>query len=396
MPRIAFYAPMKSLAHPVPSGDRQVARLLFRALERAGMAPFEASDLRSYDAEGDAALQARIAKEGLKQAKLLMASWRQEPAVQWPTAWFTYHVYHKAPDPIGPVVAEMMGIPYLVAEASHAEKRRGGPWHAGLESAERAIRQATRIFCLNPNDRGGLADLLGSEDRMVDLPPFLDAVDLMRQLPDRDEARGEAAHSHGLDPDQPILLTVAMMRPGDKTASYMLLADALDRLADRPWQLLVVGDGAARAEIERRYRGLSARVRFLGELDQRAMLCAARASDIFVWPAINEAFGMAMLEAQAAGLPVVAGRAGGVDRVIADQETGLIVDDVTPDRFAAAIAELLDDDGLRRSLAAGTRPRVLDSHDIDSAARTLRRQILPLVRTESPPPPGDLPLAECA
>ena len=50
-----------------------------------------------------------------------------------------------------------------------------------------------------------------------------------------------------------------------------------------------------------------------------------READLFVWPAINEAFGMALLEAQASALPVVAGASGGVGGIVASGETGLLV-----------------------------------------------------------------------
>ena len=53
------------------------------------------------------------------------------------------------------------------------------------------------------------------------------------------------------------------------------------------------------------------------------MAAALADSDLFVWPAINEAFGMALLEAQASGLPVVAGASGGVRGIVADRETGM-------------------------------------------------------------------------
>ena len=65
------------------------------------------------------------------------------------------------------------------------------------------------------------------------------------------------------------------------------------------------------------------------------------AADLYVWPACNEAYGMALLEAQAAGVPVVAGREGGVADVVADGATGLLVEPRSPTAFAAAVRSLL-------------------------------------------------------
>ena len=63
----------------------------------------------------------------------------------------------------------------------------------------------------------------------------------------------------------------------------------------------------------------------------------AAAADLYLWPAINEAYGMAFLEAQAAGLPVIAGRTGGVPAVVAADETGLLTPVGDAHAFAAAV-----------------------------------------------------------
>ena len=60
--RVAFYAPLKPPDHPVPSGDRSMARLLIRALELAGHEVGLASRLRSRDTDGDPARQSRLAR----------------------------------------------------------------------------------------------------------------------------------------------------------------------------------------------------------------------------------------------------------------------------------------------------------------------------------------------
>jgi glycosyltransferase involved in cell wall biosynthesis len=81
---------------------------------------------------------------------------------------------------------------------------------------------------------------------------------------------------------------------------------------------------------------------------------------------------MAFLEAQAAGLPVVAGRAGGVADVIADGETGFLVAPGNPDAFADAVAALLDAPAIRLALGAAAPRRVARHHDIGAAAGILK------------------------
>jgi glycosyltransferase involved in cell wall biosynthesis len=161
------------------------------------------------------------------------------------------------------------------------------------------------------------------------------------------------------------------MRPGDKLASYRMLAQALARLTDRPWQLLVIGDGAARAEVTASLALLGSRATLLGAIvpDQIPDLLAA--ADLKIWPALNEAWSMALLEAQAAGLPVVAGRAGGVPAVVADRETGLLVPAGNTGAFAEAVAALLDEPLRRRAMGEAAARRVVAFHDLPGAARRL-------------------------
>jgi glycosyltransferase involved in cell wall biosynthesis len=94
-------------------------------------------------------------------------------------------------------------------------------------------------------------------------------------------------------------------------------------------------------------------------------------ADLFVWPALNEAFGMAMLEAQASGLPVVAGEVGGVRDIIVPEVTGILVAPCDVHAFAAAIRNLILDHSRRAALASAARRRVLLEHDLPIAAHRL-------------------------
>ena len=122
-------------------------------------------------------------------------------------------------------------------------------------------------------------------------------------------------------------MTVAMMRPGAKLASYQLLGDALTILRHRNWHLDIIGDGNARSAVEAAFAELPAeKIRWHGRLDAPAVRQILTEGDIFVWPGIDEAFGMAYLEAQAVGLPVVALRTAGVPEVVRDGETGCLAE----------------------------------------------------------------------
>src|SRR5438067_7209069 len=162
--RIAFYAPLKPPDHAVPSGDRQIARLFVEALRQGGHQPFVASRVRSFDGAGDARHQARIGALGQRTAKRLVKRWRERPDAA-PELWFTYHLYYKAPDWLGPAVSAALGIPYVIAEASAAPKRAGGSWQVGHRAVEEALRRAELVLGLNPADRECVLPLLRDPER---------------------------------------------------------------------------------------------------------------------------------------------------------------------------------------------------------------------------------------
>lgn len=370
--RIAFHAPLKPPDHPVPSGDRLVARLLMAALARGGHTVELAARLRTWDGTGDAARQERLREIGARTAARLVRRYRAAQPEARPQAWFTYHLYHRAPDWLGPAVADALNIPYVITEASIANKQASGPWRMGHEAAIKAVARAEAIISLNEADEGGLRPWVTDNSRLHRMAPFLDPTPFAAAQTARTHYRAALSRDHGIDPTQPWLATVAMMRAGDKLRSYTLLADALRRVNDRPWQLLVVGDGPARPEVEAVLSTVDrARVHFVGRLDEAALPGFYAAADLYVWPAVREAFGMAFLEAQASGCPVVAGAEGGVPGIVHDGETGLLTAPGDTAAFAHAVASLLDDENLRRRMGADAMRRVAADHGIDGAARAL-------------------------
>jgi len=365
--RIAFYAPLKAPDHPVPSGDRTIARLLVVAMRKGGADVDIASRIRTRISEPDDGAQEAMARKGRAAAKRLVTKYRALPKRQRPQAWFTYHLYYKAVDWTGPQVADALDIPYFIAEASHAPKRAEGPYAFSHAGAEAAIRAADGIFCLNPVDQGCLAPLVGKK-RLIDLAPFLDLADFTKKLPEKKAMRAKLARDHGLNADEPWLLAIGMMRKGDKLASYRLLAEALQHL-DRPWQLLIVGDGEARADVQRAFKPVAGGVFLLGAKPREKLPEIAAACDLCVWPAVNEAFGMALLEAQACGLPVVAGAWGGVPAIIVDGKTGWLSKPGDATEFSADLDFALD--APLPLVGKAARANALAKHDIAGAAKTL-------------------------
>ena len=169
------------------------------------------------------------------------------------------------------------------------------------------------------------------------------------------------------------LLAVGMHRFCDKLASFRIIADALPYLQTPNWQLSIVGDGPARADIEKMFEVYGERVKFLGQLDRVAVAEAYQRASVLVWPGVNEAFGLVYLEAQAASLPVVAQDRSGVREVIASSQS--LVPEGDPQSIARAVDSLLGDDLLYQSVARAGHDFVSKQHLLGAAAHTLSEQL---------------------
>lgn len=117
----------------------------------------------------------------------------------------------------------------------------------------------------------------------------------------------------------------------------------------------IVGDGSRRHELARlaTQLGVADRVDFVGALSPDTVIDAMAQADVVVVPSRKEAFGLVVLEAWAAGTPVVATSIAGPADFVTDRQDGLLVDPRDPDALAAAITELLVDDTLWLTLAEG-------------------------------------------
>ena len=167
-----------------------------------------------------------------------------------------------------------------------------------------------------------------------------------------------------------------MMRDGDKLASYRVLAEALKRARLKRPILLIAGDGAARRDVQRAFADAPGRVAFLGQIAPDRLVPLYAAADLMVWPAINEAFGMALLEAQACGLPVLAGASGGVPGIVADSKTGFLVAPGDAAAFASGLKRALASDLVAQGGAA--RRKAERRHDIPAASATFARVLAKL------------------
>lgn len=165
----------------------------------------------------------------------------------------------------------------------------------------------------------------------------------------------EAVAFAACDGDPLRLLTVATLT---RRKGHDVLLEALSTLIDLPWQARFVGgaefDSTWAAELQTRTAnlGLRERICFAGAVD--STLAEYPQADVFVLPSRFEGYGMVFAEALAAGLPVVATRAGAVPDVVPDS-AGILVPPDDSEALSAALREVLTDKALRAKLQAGAR-----------------------------------------
>jgi len=171
----------------------------------------------------------------------------------------------------------------------------------------------------------------------------------------------EAAPRAGGDGDPPRIVTVGRLAAPKDALTLVRALALLDQIR---FSALLVGDGPDRAGVEAEVRSLDLedRVELAGSRADVPTLLAA--ADVFVLSSRSEGAPISILEAMAAGLPVVACDVGGVGELVADGETGLLVPPAEPARLAEALRRLLADPELRRRLGAAGRARARERFDL--------------------------------
>ncbi len=264
---------------------------------------------------------------------------------------FAPHVVHVV-NPVlfgtwGAMHARRRGLPLLASFHTDPKVVRSlslGWFERPLEVLDREVHNLAHVnLCTSPQ-MVGLARDLGI--RRVRLWPK--AVDAERFHPLRRSAAMRARLSGG-DDGAPLVVYAGRVSFEKRVD---VLAEAVDALRDEA-RFAVVGEGPARAWLEERLAGTG--TVFTGFLSGDELGAAYASADAFAFPSDSETLGFAALEAMAAGVPVVAARAGGIPHVVEDGRTGLLVDPGSGPALAAGLRRLLDDENLRSRLAAAGR-----------------------------------------
>ncbi len=188
----------------------------------------------------------------------------------------------------------------------------------------------------------------------------------------------------GIDPAEPApgsawnpprLLSVASLTP---RKDHLTLIRALAHIADLPWRLDIVGSATRDPVTARAVReaviafGFGHRVVFVGECRGEELEAAWRPADLFVSASRYEGYGMALMEAVARGLPVVATRGGAVAEVL-PPDAAILVEPGNPAALAAALRRVLSDAALQARLRAGALAARARLSGWPETARTVAR-----------------------
>ncbi|MCW2951296.1 MAG: glycosyl transferase group 1 [Conexibacter sp.] len=277
------------------------------------------------------------------------------------------HTHLGAADALGAVAARTLGIPVV----STIHLMGGPPPGAGarMVARERLMafarrRGAVRVIAVS--DAAREAYLATGWDRPQHVVTVHNGI--APAAPRADPAAVRAGL--GLDPDDLVVTVISVLRPGK---GHDVAADAVRRLLPRHprLRLLVVGTGPALAQIRELTAPLGEAAQMTGHRDDVTELLGV--SDVLLHPTSMDAFPTVLLEAGAAGVPVIATAVGGVPEIVVDGETGVLVPfPPTGASVARALEPLLSDGALRARLGTAARARFAATFTAERWAGRLR------------------------
>ncbi len=236
----------------------------------------------------------------------------------------------------------------------------------------RLARETDRIVAVSHATAEDLLRLgVVGEEKLVVVQPGIELDDLLALPPASERGSdGELRRLIGAEQGELVVGVIgrlaAVKRP-------QLALDVFDTLAEggKPWHLVFVGDGSERASLERRIGALSAahrrRVHLVGARED--MVAVFSDLDLVLATSRSEGLPVALIEAAAAGLPVVATDVGGVAELVAHERTGLL--GKTVDELSFHLAALLEHATERQAMGGRARLRVAKRHGADVLAGRL-------------------------
>ena len=272
-----------------------------------------------------------------------------------------------------PFIATVHGV--LADEYTQAQRRGGASARGKLANfvmkqlakieAESA-RNASLVVTISRYSKQKIVELYGVNEAKIRIVP--NGVDPQKFKPSNDCAIIRERIGAG---NRSIVLFVGRLIPR-KGLHYLVEAARQVVREHNETLFVIVGDGPLKSQIVSKVAqgGLASNFAFLGDVEETELTMLYGCSDIFAFPSIQEGQGIALLEAQAAALPVVAFNVSGVTEAVLDKQTGLLVE---PDssNLAEGILKLLSDAALRQTLGAKGREHMLQELTWDICAKKM-------------------------
>lgn len=274
------------------------------------------------------------------------------------------HTHNVAPWLYAGLAARLAG-----AKVCHTE-------HSNLFSGQRALKRAERflgrlskaVICDGEDVRRQLVEEQKLSPRnVVTIHNGVDTA-LYGQAVERLSERADGRRKLGLSEDTPVLATVARLEPV-KDQSTLLRAFEKVGASLPDARLVLVGDGSERRALEEQARrpALAGRVIFLGRRADVADLLPL--FDAFALTSTSEGLPLTILEAMAAGLPVISTNVGAIPEAVVEGQTGHLVPVGDTERLAAALLKVLRDPGLRRKMGQEAQKRARAMFDLKVMTR---------------------------
>lgn len=361
--------PLILLSWLATGGAERVTVSFARRLRSMGMEALVCTVTSRYDG----ALAAELADAGVSRsdlgarrltdprslARLLQLLDRQRPHL--------VHAHGQDASIIAAAARSLSGVPLAITR--HVLDEPAATWRERVRSRATlaALRRADVVVAVSQ----AVAERLTTPGRIASesVHVIQNGIELERFNGDHAAARQAHRASVSPDTDGPLVLVPALLREG-KGHEVLLRAVPAIRSRVPSARLLFAGGGDRELVLRAEARGLEHAVHFLGPRSDMPELLAA--CDLVVLPSLWEALPTALIEAAAAGRPVVATRIGGVPEVVVDGETGLLVPPNDPAALAHAIVTLLLDSERARAFGAAGRRLARQRFSIEAqVARTL-------------------------
>jgi glycosyltransferase involved in cell wall biosynthesis len=346
------------------------AELLLGELARgAGAQGFVLSVSHLYDDDaGPAAARLRsagveprfLSAGGLLAPRTLMRV-RRHLAALHPDVLHTHLEYA---DLVGGAAARTLGLPAV--STLHVMDPRAGARDRVRARLATAVRRRWHARVIAVSDHLRTAYLTAGADRPAHVTTVHNGIATHAAPGAGALVRAEL----GIGPDELVVAVVAVLRPGKGHDLAIAAVEEVGRTVAGV-RLEIAGDGPARDEVARSAARLGDRARLIGHRDD--IMAVLDAADVLLHPSRADAFPTVLLEALAAGVPIVATAVGGIPEIVEGGRTGLLVEPPFDHRaFVPLLARLLADPDLRRAIARRGRERFDQEFTADRWAARLR------------------------